>query len=98
MQVNLLKYTPLSEIEDMLGRELVVKQIKENLFYAGFEEVEVKAGETLVTKISNNMTADAAIRDYLDYIQGKTIVIGAYTDERKEYNIPPLISFVKLGF
>lgn len=100
MKVNLLKATPLEEVEKMLGLELIVDQLDLRGFSVYFDKLEVSTddGATLTSLKSFDRSADYAIRDYLSSIANKTVVLDAYTAKRKEFKMPVLITHTKLGF
>lgn len=57
-------------------------------YYAEFEHAEVKIGSCLHGYYGNGWTPEEAISDYVDRIQGHTLVINATSKDRKEIFVP----------
>jgi hypothetical protein len=57
-------------------------------FIALFKDCEEKGDGTLISTYGNGNSEAEAIADYGDRISGKTLVIGAYTADRKELCVP----------
>lgn len=61
-------------------------------YYAHFESCEVMSDDGFIfDEFGNGVTAEKAIADYADRIQLKSIVIDAYTPERREIDVPRLV-------
>jgi len=60
-------------------------------FYAQVADAEVKDGRCLVGCYGNGATPEDAIKDYAKEIELKTIVIGAFSPNRKEIEVPRLV-------
>ena len=61
-------------------------------FYAQFDGASVKNGPMLTGAHGNGETIDDAIEEYMREISGQTLILGAYTDSRKEIKVPSLTS------
>lgn len=57
-------------------------------FYAHFKRAEVKDRGGLLSLNGNGATKQAAIEEYAKRLRGQTLVIGAYTPERREIQCP----------
>ena len=83
----------LREFGELHGLKLLVKQ-RPTLrgaplnFYAMFEGVEVKERNVLAGKHGNGTTPEEAVAAYEKEIEGETLVIGAYTSDRREISAP----------
>jgi len=76
----------------MKVRERRVPADHPSRYYAHFESCEVMSDDGfLFDDFGNGMTAEEAISVYADRIQLKRIVIGAYTPERREVDVPRLV-------
>lgn len=58
-----------------------------NRFYAHFDDCEVKDGCVLIGEYGNGSTPEEAIADYATKISMKQIVVGAFTNGRKEIDV-----------
>lgn len=59
-------------------------------YYARFESCEVIDGSCLVGIYGNGRTPDEAISGYAEALSHKRVAVDAYTDKRKELNVPKL--------
>lgn len=68
----------------------VVERERQNLprFYAEFENAEVKIGVCLHGYYGNGQSPEEAISDYIDRIEGHTLVVNAAGKDRKEIYVP----------
>ena len=60
-------------------------------FYASFDGAEVGDGRFLTGAFGDGRTEEDAIAAYGVEITGKTIVMGAYTDKRREITVPIIV-------
>jgi hypothetical protein len=60
-------------------------------YYARFEHCEVGGDGFLRGEFGNGRTPEEAIADYATAITLKRIVVGAYTPERREIDVPRLL-------
>lgn len=85
----------IREFAQLHGLEMVVTERRGELkspsrFYAQFKNAEVKGNGTLSSEYGNGNTPEAAILDYIPHIELKTLAIGAYTDSRRDIQVPRL--------
>lgn len=79
-------YTFLEAIE---GELVLLRYPNQNgRWSASISGAEIKKGSILSGDFGNGTTPEEAIKDYLEKIEGKLLVLGAYTDNRREYNVP----------
>jgi hypothetical protein len=79
----------LTEYCDALNLELkVVYYPNQKDRWSASLPVEVKDGGFLTSTFGNGTSPFEAIDAYIKKIKGKTIVFGAYTNERREYVVP----------
>lgn len=99
MQVEIQHYprSTLSEFADAHGLRMIVKErggdfvrSPDARYYAHFDGAEVTNGSVLSGVYGNGCTPDAAIANYIPQISEKRLVIGAYTPERREIQVPIL--------
>ncbi len=97
-QVEILDY------EKEIGVELVVNErnsyaINNGLkrYYVSFKNSEILGFGTLTSLSGNANTIDDALEYYCNEISNKTLVLNAYTENRKEIQIPTLIHTKLLG-
>lgn len=58
-------------------------------WYSHLENVEVKDGAILIGVFGNGATIAEAVGDYVSRLQGKTVVVNAYSDDlRTTFTIP----------
>ncbi len=60
------------------------------MFFASFDNCEVKDGAMLASVCGNGASHDAAIHDYIIKISDRLLVIDAYTINRHEIQVPIL--------
>lgn len=61
-----------------------------NRFYANFKNTETKEGACLCGTHGNGGTEAQAMADYAKLISGKLLVVGAFTESRREIYVPEL--------
>lgn len=59
-------------------------------FYAYFRGAEVKEGDILIGISGDGDSEEEAIKDYAKQISTRRLVLGAYTPERREIDVPKL--------
>lgn len=64
----------------------------ENPWCCNFKNCEVKEGRFLRTEYGVGATPQAAIESYVNLIKGSILVDGAFTDKRKEWNVPDTLT------
>lgn len=57
-------------------------------YHASFHGAEVSEPGVLVGAYGNGPTKEAAIADYARELRGRRLVVGAYTDKRREIQCP----------
>lgn len=67
------------------------------LYYARFDGAEIKGDCILRSAYGNGHTPEEAIANYANEISGKLLVIGAFTDGRREIRVPVLAEPVTKG-
>ena len=80
----------IQEYADAINVEIHLKRYEnqDNRWMAEFPDCELMEDGCLASAYGNGKTPDEAIRDYVNQIAGKRIAIGAYTDGRREFNVP----------
>lgn len=59
-------------------------------YYAKFSCVEIMENGMLVGTYGDGRTPNEAVAAYAKQLSGKRIAVGAYTDNRREINVPEL--------
>ena len=59
--------------------------------YAHFKLSDIKDGSCLIGKYGDGETEQEAIRNYAKEISGKLLVIGAFSSDRRNIQVPRLI-------
>ncbi len=59
-----------------------------NRYYASFDRVEIKEGGMLRGSYGDGATPEEAIENYLGEIRGRRLVFAAYSDCRREIDVP----------
>jgi hypothetical protein len=83
------------DFADIIGAQLrVVRYSNQNgRWSAQFEHCEIKSGSILCGAHGNGTTPYDAIEDYIKEIQGKILVLHAYSPEyRRQYNVPNVLT------
>lgn len=62
-------------------------------FYARFEDTEVMERGLLRGIYGEGPNPDAAIQDYASRLAGTRIAVQAYTDKRREFDVPNNLSY-----
>jgi len=80
----------LAEYADIIRCDIIITRYhnQNDRYTVQFEGSEIKEGEFLSGIYGNADTIAGAIEDYVDKIKGKLLVIGAYTESRREYGVP----------
>lgn len=77
------------ELAELLGVTLEVKYYHDQRrFTAKLQDVEIMDSVFLTSAYGDGNTPEEAISYYVDRIKGTRIVIGGYTDKRREFQIP----------
>ena len=78
------------ELADLLNKQLIITYYPNqgNRFTAKIEGAEVKEDEVLASYYGNGNSPEEAISNYLEGIQGQTLVFNAFSENRQEYRIP----------
>lgn len=96
---NYLARLTIEEFADQHFLTMVVQERSKKhglpRFYASFENSEIKGDGILIGMCGNGETEEAAIKDYGERISGETLVLDAYTDSRREIQVPVLIVLEK---
>ena len=89
---------PSTSFEEFAGQHGLVMEIHEHpaslglgpgsRYFASFHGVEVSEPGILVGKYGNGATKEEAIADYAKKLRGQRLVVGAYTDKRREIQCP----------
>lgn len=66
-------------------------------FYAKFKDSGIKEGCMLAGVYGNGATPEQAIQNYCHKIQGRLLVIGAYSDVRREIQVPEKLIYAPEG-
>ena len=85
--------TTIEQFADLHDLTMLIRERPKDLwrhgrFWASFEDCEEKGDGTLIGTYGNGDSEAEAIADYGEKISGKTLVIGAYTTDRKELLVP----------
>ena len=85
--MNILEYA------DVINCNIIITYChnQKSRFSADFESAEIKGNSVLIGEYGNGNTPNEAINNYLDKIKGKTIVLQAGTDYRREFLVPDYI-------
>lgn len=67
-------------------------------YYADFVGCEVKKNGILLSEFGDGATEEGAIANYASVISGKTLVLGAFTPERREIQVPILVFTTQAEF
>ena len=59
-------------------------------YYVSFDRAEIKEGSILISTSGNGNTVYMAVTDYCNRISKTILIIGAYTDNRREIRVPIL--------
>jgi hypothetical protein len=80
----------LQEYCDVLGVQLNLTYYpnQKGRWTAQMEHSEVKTGNFLSSQYGEGKTPEEAMKDYARNIRGQHLVIGAYSDDRKEFIVP----------
>lgn len=87
---------PESTIEEFADEHGLVMEVRErneignSHWYAHFKNVEVKGDGVLIGKFGNGATPGDAIANYAKEISDTTLVVGAYSEERRDIRVPRL--------
>jgi len=79
----------LEEFADKHGLEMTAREHDWG-WAADFDNAEIKDGAILISAYGKGSNPEQAISDYKNRISEKTLVIGAYTTQRKEIRVPVL--------
>lgn len=98
MKINYLPRCDILIFEKTHDLELVVHERAKRMsdftgyqFYCKFNNAEISDGFCLAGKFGNGNTPDEAIKNYcLEIGGGQTLVVGAYSEQRKEIVVPYL--------
>lgn len=107
MQIKYIKsssmqVTSTSNLEDFADKHGLVMQVFERdakistpaqRFYARFEDTEVMWKGMLRGVYGEGPNPEAAIKDYAAQIAGSRIAVQAYTDKRREFDVPSNLSY-----
>ena len=82
-----IKFEDFAEI---IGVEIELRRfpLQNGRWMCQFKNTEVKGKGVLIGVHGNDTTPDGAMAAYAREIEGTTIVVGAYTGQRKEFNVP----------
>ena len=90
--VLLEEFVTLEEFAERHNLKMIVKERSHiespTRFYAYFDGAEFKDKSFLISMYGNGSNEQEAIYNYAREISGKLMVIGAYTDNRKEILVP----------
>ncbi len=86
----------IEEFADIIGTDLIIRRYsnQDNRYMAQFEDAETKENENdpyLTGGYGNGNSAGFAIRDYVEKIRGKLLVINAY-GKRREFRVPKTLA------
>lgn len=98
MKFNLIKQSQIkilevTELESIVNSEIVINEREDKSlprYYAKFEHSDILDGAFLVGSYGNGNTIDEALINLAKEIECKTLVINAWTKERREYKLPNL--------
>jgi hypothetical protein len=98
---TVITHAPRISIEEFAERHDLVMEVGErprwgwkddsSRWHAAFKGAEVKGDGVLIGEYGGGPTPEGAIADYASKLPGKTLVIDAYTDRRREILVPDLI-------
>ena len=96
MKTTINRITPVSidEFADKHSLEMVVSERSHEMpksmrFYAHFKNCEEKTGQGMLRgTFGNGATPTQAIKAYAQEISGKTLVVDAFTEKRREILVP----------
>ncbi len=95
MNINNIPVKEILDFEKENNLTLIVNERPKHFnlptYYAFFENSEVLEGRFLCGKYGNGETIDEAILNYAKEIEGKKLIMNAYTGHRKEITCPKLI-------
>lgn len=85
------------DIADLLDRDIVVTRYanQKGRWCIHFENCEVKEKKDsycLVGAHGNGTTVQAAMADYINQIKGKLLVFDAFSDKRREFQLPDTLT------
>lgn len=90
-----MKITEYSDVLN-INIKLTYYHNQSNRWCATFERAETKINATsgiLTSEHGNGKTPKEAIENYINSIKGKLLVIGAYTENRREYKVPDNLEY-----
>ena len=79
----------LEDFADKHNLEMIVREHDWG-WAAAFDNIEIKDRSILISACGIGSDPEQAIADYKNRISEKTLVIGAYTTQRKEIRVPVL--------
>lgn len=87
----------IQEYADAINLELDLKYYpnQKGRWIASFSDTEVKGDGVLIGEYGNGASPVYAISDYIEKIAGKTIVVRANGDERREFVVPDSLTALK---
>ena len=90
-----MKKIHFSTYLDIIECDLILRRHanQDDRWLAQIEHCDVKEDGVLAGSYGDGKTPEEAIMDYIDQIEGKCIAINAYTDKRREYNVPVSIFY-----
>ena len=82
--MNILDYA------DALNLELEIRYYpnQERRFCARFARAEIKKGGLLAGVHGSGSSPANAVEDYVTQLRGERLIIGAYSDSRREFDVP----------
>lgn len=86
---NILEFEIQNNL-DLIVTQRPVYMNPDNKYYVKFNNSEVKGMGVLTGVTGYGNTVEDAVKDYCKRISGKTLVLDAYTNNRKEINLPDL--------
>ncbi len=98
-QVNETGASSLEEFADKHGLVMQVFERSASIstpaqrYYARFEDTEVMGRGVLRGVYGEGPNPDAAIKDYASRIAGTRIAVKAYTDKRREFEVPNSLTY-----
>lgn len=96
IKINAIDQITIEDFADRKGFEMVVNERPKpegdpSRYSAHFDGVEVMDRGCLGGEYGNGATPEEAIQDYAKRISLKRIAHGAYTENRREFDVPRLI-------
>lgn len=83
-------FAAANKLELKVGRRVGVAS-GTSRYYASFESAEVRTGRRgLLGEHGNGGKPSAAVADYARLISGRTLVVDAFKDTRREVDVPQL--------